>query len=621
MSSHLRYTTLGYDMMFRAVSAFGETSIPRAKLLAQFEAIVTNYPRCDFVEQAEQTASVLRRMIAEDEAHAKLGLTSLARFPVEEQVSELIFRLRDQNGWQSSQPGYCDVFADRSGSTNTPAHQLARLGYTAVPQLIAALDDTTYSRSVGYHRNFYFSHTILTVGDCAEAILERISGREFFARRTTSSYMSKDNEVGSAKKAVEAWWAEATAKGEKQMLIEGVTAAGQEAPAQAGILRQRYPDAAAAALIRGAGAATNSWVHAWLVQELTRLDGTNVTDFLEKEMAGADPLEYRVSAADHLLRRGKTNAVPAMIREWENLPKQDPLDRGLLAHFLAKADSVEAVRALSQGLRERPVSARYRVVCALGETNSWDRPQSSATLAAVEESLEGALDDLEEHIGDFGYGTLYAPRICDAAGFFLAKRWPDRYAFDLSPSLSVRERQRVGCLNVWRAARNLAALPLPQPAMNHLAPELANTVTAIEWETNSATPEPGFAAKVEEFRGKPLTAQNLTAFLSGYGTHPEPRTSGLAVTITRDEDLTGMRFSIRLTAGIPPRDSAESWNFNRRIILASKTTHQTGGGDIAGRYSGAGSDNSFVRDLTTALRADPRTALAIWFSFKAPYQP
>ena len=143
---------IGHAVMWRAILAFEDTSISRPELLAQFEAIAKNYPHSEHHQRAQQTADLLKRMVAEDQEHAKNGPKDLRQLPVEDRVRELIFRLRDQTGYQWSYPGTCDIFDTPTHSTNTPAHQLLDLGYAAVPQLIAAMQSPTLTRSVGYWR-------------------------------------------------------------------------------------------------------------------------------------------------------------------------------------------------------------------------------------------------------------------------------------------------------------------------------------------------------------------------------------------------------------------------------------------------------------------------------------
>lgn len=380
---------LGMDMYYRGLGSFGNTAVSRPQLLAQLESIVSNYPHSEYAERAKPIADVLRRMVSEDEAHAKLARTDLDQLPVDEQVRELIFRLRDQTGFQSSNPGTCSIFYPFPGEPNTPAHQLLKLGYAAVPQLIAALDDQSFSRSVGLGPASV-PNTVLTVGDCAQQILERIAGKTFFVSRISrypstagdeqaqrldsllngmsgaSNSLPENGNISTTIRAAESWWAGVQQKGEKQVLIEAVVSAGQDAPAQAEILCQRYPDIAAATIVRGAKAATNSWVHARLVEIVTKLDEPQVTDFLRQEMSSASSPTDRERAASGLRARGKDEeAMRAMLHDWET--------SGGGMGFLADSDSVPAIQALGRGLRQRPVSTRYQVVRRIGDTNagSW----------------------------------------------------------------------------------------------------------------------------------------------------------------------------------------------------------------------------------------------------------
>ena len=119
------------------------------------------------------------------------------------------------------------------------------LGYPAVPQLIAVLDSNTLTRSLGPIRFTQDPDFVLTVGDCAEAILQRITGKSYFGSQSggdylSNTYMSAAGEGPAARKTAEAWWADFQKKGEKQALVDAVTSGGHDAPAQAELLTQRY---------------------------------------------------------------------------------------------------------------------------------------------------------------------------------------------------------------------------------------------------------------------------------------------------------------------------------------------------------------------------------------------
>ena len=545
---------LGLSMMWKAVLDFGAPSISRKELLAEFQAIARNYPDSEYAARARDTAERLSKMIAEDEQHAKSPPKPLAELPMEQRIAELIFRLRDQNGQQWSQPGECDIFLVPNMDTNTPAHQLVNIGYPAVPQLIAALDNPAFTRSVGFHRNFYFSHTVLTVGDCAAAILSRIAGKSFYSRQSTSSYLSSDGDVAQARKDAQTWWAEFQQKGEKQTLIDA-TAAGDDAP-QAQLLCQRYPEAAPAALMRGVSASKNSWSRAALLRMLAPFSGSDVEDFLLHELREGPSLQARAAAASVLNDRGNPEATKSMIQAWKDCGGK-PLDSesgaGEVMQYLAHCDSPEAIEILGTNFFQRPVGERLQLVENVGRIYG-DKKCSDLTSNAVEEFLIAALQDVDETSmsGTMDGKSMNCPRICDMAGFALNKNWPARYDFDLAASLKIRDRQILQSRNIWRLANNLPELPPPPATTTKLAPAEANKVTSVEWPEGGVKPDKEFAGGVESLKGKLLTSGDIVGILTAYASKPSAGTGGIQLRVRKDEDLTGVAISVRLLPGVAP---------------------------------------------------------------------
>jgi hypothetical protein len=605
-----------YSAMWRAVLDFGKTSVSRPQLLAEFQAVLTNYPNSQYEQRARQTVEILTRMIAEDEAHAKAAPANLGRLPVEDRVHELIFQLREQNGQQFSQPGWCDIFNDPRG-TNTAAHQLVNVGFPAVPQLIAALEDPTFTRSVGFWRNFAFSHTVLTVGDCAVAILQRIAGKAFYQPASTSGYMSNESKNAATRKAVEAWWAEFQKEGEEQMLIKGTEAGDGNAPAQAELLIGRYPNAALASLIKGTQTATDDWVKTRLVQLFEKFDSPEALAFLDQEMRkGAS--SPSVAAAAILSHKGRPEAITVMIHEWEKSPNTGPENMhgpNELVRFLASVDSPEAIVALGRNLQDCPLNARMAVVETVGEGGSWwyghssATNRSTATQEAAEKLLVTALQDTGQVMGESGsrMGKNYTdPRVCDMAGFFLNQLWPERYNFDLAASLKARDSQRVECQNVWRRAHNQALLSPPSPA-RHVSTNEAANVTAIEWDADSVKPSDAFAARIEALRDKPLAGMNVVNLLTTYSANPEPGTSGLIFQARRDEDLTGARISICLLKGAA-QNPKDDWEFAESVVLGQRA--------IDGRFGGVWANEtrsweSLASSIENAVASPPETPFVV----------
>jgi hypothetical protein len=488
---------LAHTEMWRAVLAFGDPTVPRTELLNRFERIVKNYPESEHHKRAGETAALLRRMLKEDAEHAaRQPAGPFEQLATQEQVAELIFQLRDQNGHQYFQPGDCDIFDTFSGKEDTPAHRLVAMAYEAVPQLIDALADQRFTRSVGFHRNFYFSHHVLRVGDCALAILERIAGRSFWQATSTFSYMSLDNKAAETKKTVRAWYAELQKKGEKRLLIEATERGDQASYGQAERLVERYPDAALPAILAGIKAAKTSRTRDLLVAVAAGIKDDSPLPFLLREVTEG-PFAYgRLLAARSLHERGRPEGVTAMIAEWQGQrpsrrrpPGEEPQEvegpeTGLssVAEFLAACGEVDAIKALAKDLRKRPVNLRLAVISSFGTSSSLSvfstgGPRSlnpgkkqahgtPALRAATTDLLIAALDDADEVVGISGTwdGKTFAdPRICDVAGHVLNQSDPDAYPFDLSAPLVARNRSIVELKNVWRNAHGLALLPLPAP--------------------------------------------------------------------------------------------------------------------------------------------------------------
>lgn len=202
---------LSETLVWQATLQFKDFATSRAQLLETFRDLQTRFSNSRHQQLIRETIKMLDLMVREDAEHPKRDLDGL---PEPQKIKELIFQLRDQSGAQTIQPGYCNIFAeDTPESMKSPAAQLVRLGYKAVPQLIEALDDPRFSRSIHFWRGYVFSHYVLRIGDCAQQILERIASRQFYKPETTGGDMTSDNKVASTKEAVRKWWSEIQKEG------------------------------------------------------------------------------------------------------------------------------------------------------------------------------------------------------------------------------------------------------------------------------------------------------------------------------------------------------------------------------------------------------------------------
>lgn len=489
-------TDIGHTQMWRAVLAFGDPSISREELLLRFQQLVRQFPSSEHHDRAQATAELLAKMVEEDREHAG-NARPLDQLQGKELIAELIFQLRDQNGHQWSQPGSCDIFSDPRGKMS-PATQLVNIGFDAVPQLIEVIDDRRFTRSVGYHRDFYFSHHVLSVGEVAQEVLEHITGRNFYLRTDTNTEAANDDGSSATRKAAKAWWAEVEAKGEKYVLTEAVAGGGRHVIRQAARLVEKYPDDALSAIEKGLAVDNDDYSRSLLLTVAGDLKGDEVTKLLLRELSEGGSAT-RLAAAMALHQRGrKKEAVDAMIVQWQNT------HRGSYITFLAECGDARAVQALAAELDQRAVGIRGEVVRSfvhrgtvsgseLDAPTSGDSPEADmAVETAVEDLLAAALDDTERCTGtslSWDDVSFTNPRVCDLAAFALSRRFPDRYRYDHTASPGQRDVNRLKMLNVWREAHGKEPLPLPESVK--VEPVSANVIDPLieAWLAASKDPD------------------------------------------------------------------------------------------------------------------------------------
>jgi 3',5'-cyclic AMP phosphodiesterase CpdA len=497
---------IAYNRMWDAVVAFEKPTITRKDLLERFRYIAKHFPTSEYAARAKETADLLEQMIKEDDRHSRQAVKPLNKLPTKERVAELIFQLRDQNGQQCSQPGACDIFDDPRGE-RSPTHQLVAMGFDAVPQLIDAVDDRRFTRSVGFHRDFCFSHHVLRVGDCAKDIVQRIAGRSF------SATLPLDGHEAEVKKEIRKWWEVAQTKGEKQILIDAVVRGTWEATQQAEQLVKKYPRDALNPLVAAAKISSEGCLRGQFVRIAGQIPGDASTRYLLGEMEESPAIESRVSAAWELLERGRPEAVPAMIALWDSFTARFLADEktghvhrdqwgpdyaGTLEvmWFLERCGSPAAIDTLRKHMNIHGIYRRIAIIEAFDRSKDSDllasnargglRPGESAVSwkaeveKAVERLLISATSDTEQLEGmwhSWDDKWLQDPRVCDIAAYLLAQRLPKKYSFDLAASRPQQDRQRLTMINAWRTVQHLPLMSLPAP--KRIAPTPASTTSPL----------------------------------------------------------------------------------------------------------------------------------------------
>jgi hypothetical protein len=135
-------------------------------------------------------------------------------------------------------------------------------------------------------------------------------------------------------------------------------------------------------------------------------------------------------------------------------------------------------------------------------------------------------------------------------------------------------------------------------------------VADIEWTTNSAVPSEAFAKRVANLKNKPLNPKDLVDVLTRYASHPEPNASGLELTASKDEDLTGVRLIVRLIPGRPPLQT-QGWDVSQEVILGRKSLNGSSGGGILEAYTEPQQWEDFAAAAKQAISGAPETPFEI----------
>lgn len=616
---------------------------PLANVLETFRRVVRLFPRCAHVERAQKSIAMLERMVEEERQHIALSQEQIDNLPLDQRIAELVWRLRDQNGHQWSQPGSCDVFSTHDdalgmkGKGTSPAHQLLVIGDAAAPALIEALTDERFSRSVGFHRDFYFSHTILAVGDCAQQILERMTGQNFYSRGSTSGYMSNEDKMRQVQKTAQQWWRERQQKGKKQMLVDTIAAGKTQPNTLVEQLKKEAPDAVADAVLRGADNADGDWLTRQFIDELAALKSPKATERLARFMKEHGNVEVRLGAAGWLLNQNHPGALPAALYEWRVLPAADHGGREdefeeVVTLLLASGDT-GAMQKLVERWEGRPVRQRFEIVSKLGEwlasppssrhfTQVKPRPVQPEARELAIALLARALEDTEKRsgmsgsMGDFAFRD---PRICDFALWSLHGIDGKKYLFSPRADRRQRDAERISAANIWRQEHHQPLLPPPPPP----GPKV-DVKDALKIVKVLIKPERDFAGtplvrRALQLRGQAFAPKTLSSLLVEFVRGAVPGASGLCVEATREDDLTGVELILRFTPGTSSPDESQNWDTMHSGQIGTKFLGSAGGSAILSYLKQDDSWDDLDDDISEGLKSlPPTTAFTLSAGVQAP---
>ena len=241
--------------------------------------------------------------MSEEDAAFQMPTDPLA-LPVQAQVEVWLFRLRDCNTVQWSQPGHTwvpSLFPDpphlMEPPVPNPADRLIALGFDAVPSLIVALEDTRLTRAYGFRRSFSPMRYVLRYGDVAVQVLEMIAGQSFYQPTTTSSHLLSENPElrQSVKQKINDWWSKARLQGEASFLRAKIAELKQQIAETHEVVMGRGPELYLTRLARIEGARALADIRAYGAGGWIR--GSRAGYYSRLLLAGGDRVLGEVQAA------------------------------------------------------------------------------------------------------------------------------------------------------------------------------------------------------------------------------------------------------------------------------------------------------------------------------------
>ncbi len=441
----------------------GDMKVTRPQILAMVQKYLNAFQDSQYSRTVAVLEDDLLEMIAQDARHETVE--NISSLPVDKQIAEWIFLLRDLNVPQSIAPGVWDIFWKDSlphdgvakeasfDRTQDPVMHLVKVGNNAVPMLIERIGDSMPMRSTPFQRGLHFSDNFFTVGQCAEIILSKIAGQRFGDGQSSDL----------ARQQAKAWWEEISMKGEEKYLIERVECGGNEAVESSRLLVAKFPEVAFDCIAKVIDRSKDSGVQTKLLEIVGQMPfNVKTAAYVFHQLKNARELETRLMAARLILPRNRDAAINAMIHELHEMVTNDvgghwPSEEQSLIVFLSNSESVQAIQSLKKAYDSRNAPERTSIVLAF-LNKSLNAEVDLQLSAQIEELLVHALSDKERRLGYtlLRKGVVFEnPLNCELAGCVLQNLFPSEYKFDFPLPVAKVEEQRTNAINHWRRKNQL----------------------------------------------------------------------------------------------------------------------------------------------------------------------
>ncbi|MCR9295217.1 MAG: hypothetical protein NXI32_21065, partial [bacterium] len=252
---------------------FSDLELSWADQLRLWQNFDSRLPEHAYKARVDRMLVALGSIAAEEVGHQakwKAIETGQSELSPADQIRELVWQLRNQSGKPMGSFSFGDPLNDTREELS-PGGRLIATGYAAVPELIEAIDNRSFTRSATQYSPDPLGN-VFTVGEVAVFVLSDIAKRDFHQHLQPTAMFAEPEGLAIAKQEILQWWRDFEEHGELGLLTKRIrTAEGFEVLDIAKLLVEKYPDKALAILS----------------PELARLDGDTCPWVLE--LIAAEP--------------------------------------------------------------------------------------------------------------------------------------------------------------------------------------------------------------------------------------------------------------------------------------------------------------------------------------------
>lgn len=601
LQASVRSDSAHYLLQLR-LSLFGDPTRSWLDIQTELKAYLAVFHEGGDHDHARLLADGIASYLKEEATKPLLSHDEVQKLPKDQQAVELVRRLRLQ-GMPQNVDG------------DNVVGELLKLGHAAVPSLIAAVDDRRPTRQVSFMGWKAWDHEgrLQSVGDQALSILMQVSGKMFESRGQSGVFAVSSTGPSKLKVEIESWWSEYQRKGERQFLIDVVSAGGPDICNQARTLMAKYPNDAGDAITAGFAKLKSHTDRHNLIWGLDRLKDAKIISLLRNEMTTGPSLECRAGAAYSLRKLGEPDTSTAMLNEWRNLlgRKHGDGTASVIRH-LASSQELPTVLELIKTMPERPAWARVAIIEDLAgayDKSAWNDNKTSSNewKMMVEDVLASSLSDDEEQVGLSGVG-YHDPCVGDQAAWRLSQVLPKEYEFDIGAGFAAREKARRVMLKHWHQKRGKSWQTAVPPGQ--LPDSQRNRVVSIRFADShlqgTATEQAILALK-----GRDVNADEIISVLCGFGEKLPPNVNGLSLRFVRTTEPLGVRATVWSRRGKHP-ETWQDFSWHGGIDLNQKAVTQATSGSRMHQNIGKPDEWKAFRDnMAEALKASSASEVVI----------